>query len=370
MPIFQPGPGAKCCVTFIFFALLVLPLAPALAEETPGEWQPSAPMPDKFDWIQLTSDEWLKGEFVAMYNHELEFDSDELDLLTFDWEDVKQVRTARIMQVRFLGNIDVRGKLFIEGDTVRLIGDQEQEFQRSHIVTITAGALKEINHWSGKVTLGMSVREGNVDQIETNAKANFKRRTVKNRLIMDYLANYNVSNDEELANNHRASLNLDRFITDRFFMTPLGLEYFRDPFQNIASRSTIYVGAGFQLIDTGKTDWQVSGGPAYQETRFNSVAAGEDDFESTAALSFGTVFDTALTRAVDFIFEYRLQLTSEEAGSYNHHMLISFETEWTKHLDFDITLVWDRTQDPRPEEDMTVPEQDDVRMVLGLGLDF
>ena len=211
MPIFQPCPGAKCCVTFIFLAVLVLLLGPALAEETPEEWKPSAPLPDKFDWIQLTSDEWLKGEFVAMYNHELEFDSDELDLLTFDWEDVKQVRTARIMQVRFLGNIDARGKLFIEGDTVRLIGDQEQEFQRSHIVTITAGALKEINHWSGKVTLGMSVREGNVDQIETNAKANFKRRTVKNRLIMDYLANYNVSDDEELANNHRASLKLDRF---------------------------------------------------------------------------------------------------------------------------------------------------------------
>lgn len=370
MAIFQSGSDVKFCVTFIFLALLVLPLWPALAEETPEEWQPSAPMPDKFDWIQLTSDEWLKGEFVAMYNHELEFDSDELDLLTFDWEDVKQVRTARIMQVRFLGNIDLKGKLFIEGDKVRLIGEQEQEFPRSRIVSITPGAPREINYWSGKVTLGASVRQGNVDQVESNAKANFKRRTVENRLVLDYIASYNATQDVETANNHRASLKWDRFITDRFFTTPLGFEYFRDPFQNIASRSTILVGAGFQLIDTGKTDWQVSGGPAYQETQFESVEVDEDDSESTAALTLGTAFDTKLTRAIDFVYEYRFQLTSEEAGSYNHHMLISFETEWTKYLDFDITFVWDRTQDPRPVEDGTVPEQDDLRMVLGLGLDF
>jgi len=57
------------------------------------------PSTDKYDWIELTSGEWLKGEFKAMYQKRLEFDSDKLDLLIFDFEDVKQIRTHRLINV-------------------------------------------------------------------------------------------------------------------------------------------------------------------------------------------------------------------------------------------------------------------------------
>ncbi|MGB3648817.1 MAG: hypothetical protein WA992_09825, partial [Desulfobulbales bacterium] len=47
-------------------------------------WDKFVPPPDdKFDWIQLTNGEWLKGEFKVLYDYEVEFDSDELDLQTF-----------------------------------------------------------------------------------------------------------------------------------------------------------------------------------------------------------------------------------------------------------------------------------------------
>ena len=35
--------------------------------ESPTAVPAHSPPPDKFDWIQLTSDEWLKGEFIALY---------------------------------------------------------------------------------------------------------------------------------------------------------------------------------------------------------------------------------------------------------------------------------------------------------------
>jgi hypothetical protein len=46
---------------------------------------------DIFDWIQLKSGEWLKGTIKAMQKHELEFDSEELDHLKFDWDDNRDV---------------------------------------------------------------------------------------------------------------------------------------------------------------------------------------------------------------------------------------------------------------------------------------
>jgi len=46
-------------------------------------WLPPTPKPEKFDWIQLKSGEWLKGELKVLYDKKLEFDSDELNLLEF-----------------------------------------------------------------------------------------------------------------------------------------------------------------------------------------------------------------------------------------------------------------------------------------------
>ena len=42
------------------------------------------PPRDGFDWVQLTSDEWLKGELVSLYEGTLEFDSDHLGVLEID----------------------------------------------------------------------------------------------------------------------------------------------------------------------------------------------------------------------------------------------------------------------------------------------
>ena len=68
----------------------------------------------------------------------------------------------------------------------------------------------------------------------------------------------------------------------------------------------------------------------------------------------------------DFMF----QLTNEESGTYNHHMVITFEIDITKLLDFDIEWIWDRIQNPRENADGTVPQQDDYRTQIMLGFNF
>ena len=97
---------------FLRFRLLVLVAAIGLAAmpgaavraQSPPTATPSAfePPPDKqYDWIQLTSDEWLKGELKGLYAFSLEFDSDKLELQVLDWEDVKSIRTAHAQAVRY-----------------------------------------------------------------------------------------------------------------------------------------------------------------------------------------------------------------------------------------------------------------------------
>ncbi len=352
----------------ILAAALVLPVGVARAQEK--DWQPETPMPEKFDWIQLTSDEWLKGEFIALYDDSLEFDSDELDLLTFDFGDVRQVLSAATMQVGLLDGGVAIGKLRIDGDKVVVIGDQTREIERSQILSITAGEPRERSYWSGKVGAGINLRRGNNEVAESNAKVNVKRRTVKNRIELDYLGNYNVTEEVTVTDNNRANLGWDRFVSDRFFLSPVLLEYFRDPFQNIAHRATIGVGAGYQITDTPKVDWQVTTGVAYQRTSFDDVAEGNPDSADTPAFVLGTVYDHELSGSVDFNLAYRFFIVNEESGQYTHHFVTGFEFDLIGSLDFDVTFVWDRIEKPRQASDGSFPTKDDYRLNFALGFDF
>ena len=71
------------------------------AGPTVAPWKPPVPGSDKFDWVQLKSGEWLKGEIQVMRKESLEFESDELDTLNLDWDDVLEVRSPRNMTVTF-----------------------------------------------------------------------------------------------------------------------------------------------------------------------------------------------------------------------------------------------------------------------------
>ena len=363
--------GATRNPLFTLAACLALSSGTGLALPAAAEdWAPAPPMPDKFDWVQLTSGEWLKGEIKVMYEDELEFDSDKLDLLSLDMEDVKEIRSAQALTVRMTGGETATGQVLMEDGRIRVLGDAPAQFERADLLSLTAGVPRERNYWAGKVSAGGNVRSGNTDQVELSAAASFRRRTVENRVSLDYLGNFSETNDVQSANNQRANAVWDWFFSERLFLRPVFLEYFSDPFQNIDARYTIGTGLGYQLIDTSRTDWSIFAGPAWQSTRFDQVEPGESRSEDTWALSAGTTFDTELTDRIDFTYNYRFQFTSPESGRYNHHMIGTFAIELTDSLDLDFSLVWDRIEKPRPDADGVLPKQDDYRVIVGVGYDF
>ena len=332
-------------------------------------WLPAA---KEFDWVQLTSGEWLKGEIKSMYNDSLEFDSDKLDLLEIDWEDVKYLKSYRPSNVNIENVEPVTGSLQISGDKVTVTdGENVQEFDRLDLISLTPAGDREIDLWSIKFTFGLNVRSGNTDQLDYNSKFNARRRTARSRFTLDYIGNISkTGNDEgvltETINNNRISASTNRYVTRNFFYTPLFAEYYRDPFQNIDQRITAGIGLGYTIFNTGRFEWNVNGGPAYVSTRYISVLPGEKQKVEAGALVFGTDFDAELTSALDFIFKYNIQASKAEAGGYAHHIIATFESEITRSLDFDISMIWDRISQPATDADGDTPEPDDYRLTVGV----
>jgi hypothetical protein len=339
-------------------------------EKKSTRWLDTRPERVSADWMQLISGEWLRGRIISMQQDKLVFDSDELDYLEIDWYKVKYLKSHEPYSLRFDDRVTATGAIEITQDKVFVDTDyDDQEFDRRNLLIIASGRETEISLWTSKITFSINVRKGNTDQTDFTSKINASRRTLESRLVIDYLGNFTEIENAETINNHRLNGTYDLFITRNFFWTLLSAEFFRDPFQNIEKRFTGSTALGYTLINNNETEWDVSAGPGYQETKFVSVQQGSNK-DSAITLILSTKFDTELNSKVDLEGHYTVTLGDDKTGNYTHHSVFTVETELTKRLDFDVSIVWDHVRSPVADENNVVPEQDDFRFLIGLGYDL
>jgi len=334
-------------------------------------WEDLSPTPIKYDWVQTKSGEWFKGVIKGMYDDKLEFDSDEVGLYTFDFDDVKRIKSYHIISVN-VGNLaSIVGILRLNGDKVTIIqGDNKYDFHKDDIVSFAPDAEIEKLYWSGKITLSVDIRSGNINQADYSAQANIKRRTAISHFSFDYLGRISSKEHKEIANDHRFNQKYDRYITKNFFWTPLFSEYYTDKYKNITAQITVGSGIGYTVINTKKTFWSISGGPAVIYTQFATVKYGSNSCDYSPAIEFSTKLEQELNAITDFTYDYKLTFSDRQAGRYKHHMIFKFENELLSWLDLDITAIWDYVADPQIESSGVVPKRSDYQLLFGFGIEF
>jgi putative salt-induced outer membrane protein YdiY len=350
--------------------------SPSLAGDTNAlplpipSWMPIPRGDERFDWVQLKSGEWLKGRMKSLQDEKLEFDSEEMDVHEFHWEDIRALRLPRLNSVWFGNRQTVLGQVLITTNEVFVLGAAANAFSRAKLLAVTPTGEKEHNNWSGKVTSGLTLRSGNTKQMDYNGRVAVDRRTPSTHLSFDYLGNIGRVEGEETVNNHRVTTEFDYFLSRRLFLLVPFAEYYRDPLQNLDHRLTVGVGVGYDLVKNRRVEWNLTSGPAYQRNWFSSVSPGDEDQPGALALVVGSRVEVELTRRVDFISELRAQITSREVGETTYHGVSTLQFEIHKRLDLDVSFIWDRISNPQADASGITPAKDDFRLIIGLGIDF
>lgn len=347
--------------------------APGQAAAAVTPWRPPGFGTDNADWIQLKSGEWLRGEFKYLQDKKVEFDSDEMDELTLKLKDVRKAFPTQPMYTLFEGRQPILGKVMLSNDVVIVSGDEPLALSRDQLTGITpSGGITGIRSWSGKATLSLSLQSGNKDQTTLTTSAELARRTPNTRLELDYLGNYSEANGEKNADNDRVNLTHDiRLNMNKdWFVRPVQFEYYRDSLANIAYRLTGGVGGGYYIFDKDEIEWRVSAGPSYQYTRFETVEAGKSDSAATPAGVFNMYFKGDITDRLTFYQTLASTITDRESGQYTHHAVTTLEFEIKRHLDLDVSFIWDYLHDPQPKSDGTIPAKSDYYLTVGVGLRF
>jgi putative salt-induced outer membrane protein YdiY len=332
-------------------------------------WRRRAADQSSTDWIQLKSGEWLRGRLYGMQNRKLEFESDELDDLEFDWKDIHQVLSPRAL-VSYGDRESASGSLRVDRQKVTVTGAESVVFPRFDLVGIAPGQPRELDYWSGRLNVGLNLRAGNTEQADLVTKVKLERRTPRTHLKLEYIGNFSEVSGVETVNNQHMTESFDYFLTRRLFVRVPYAEYYHDPFQNIGYRATAGGGMGYYVIDAPKAEWLVAGGPGYQRVHFDTVEAGESEDRSTPALIIMSNLDVDLTKRVEFELGYQAIIANDDSGGVTQHGSATLEIDLTRRLDLDISLIWDRIGMPQADSSGNVPSRDDVRLNLSLGIKF
>ncbi len=362
------------CRPFLFVLAFLLPAVLALA--LPSRAMALGPeytvdTDDGYDWIQLTSREWLKGELVSLYEDELTFDSDHFGVLKLDLEDVARLRSARVLSVRLLGDETRTGQVQIDGQSFSVDGAVSAfSGGLAQLLAVTPEAKTLRDLWDAELGFGSTIRSGNADTAETNVMASIERRGSRNRFQADYIGNFQETDGEEIANNHRINTSMYQFTGQQLFWRPFRGQFFRDPFQNIEQQWTLETGIGYEVMDTSRTEWLLGAGLGANYVRYQSVEVGEDRDSTSPALTLSSDFETELTNWMDYLLQLQVTFLDEDGGEYQHHFVTGLSTDLIGDLDLDVSFVWDRIQRPQQREDGTTPEQDDFRFLISVGYEF
>ncbi|MFT7671257.1 MAG: hypothetical protein ACI8X5_003974 [Planctomycetota bacterium] len=339
-------------------------------EKSNTEFEPMAPASDGFDWIQLTSGEWLKGEILSLRDGTLEFDSDELGVLKLDIDDVAILRSPRNQAIQLDGFPDLVGTLLINDGVVTIGGPDGGTADRKYLMSVVPGGSDWRTLWSGKASLGFTLRSGNSSQTDVSSYFFARRQTTSTRWDTTFNGNYSQAQSVEIANSNRLDSHYDFFLSRRLFVTPLSVAAHQDRFSNIDLRLTPSALIGYDLLDDNMVNWEVSGGPAYNYTRYNSVQDGESSADESLAVLLATSIEWDLTSDVEFDFGYDITIPTPDTDEYIHHLSAILSLEVIEWLDVDLSFIWDRINKPLADADGVTPEPDDYRLVIGFGIDF
>jgi hypothetical protein len=334
-------------------------------------WKPPGVGHDGSDWVQLKSGEWLKGDLKYIQNKEVEFDSDELDQQTLKLKDVSKVYSAHRVFTQFVNQEPVYGRVVISNELVMVDGPEPLCLHRDLLLGITpSGGKRGINNWSGDFSLGLSLQSGNNEQTTLTTSAELARRTPNTTLLFDYLLNYSQVNNVQSANNDRLNSSYDIRLNQDWFFRPVQLEYYHDSLANISFRLTGGASVGYYIFDRSGLEWTVSAGPGYQFTRFETVEADQADNASTPAGVLTSNFKEDITQRLTFKQSWQSIFTEREAGQYTHHAVTTLEFEIKKHLNLDVSFVWDYLQNPQTRSDGAIPQKSDYYLTVGFGVRF
>jgi putative salt-induced outer membrane protein YdiY len=296
------------------------------------------------DEVWLKNGDHLTGKVMSLAGGTLVFKTSYAGDLSIAWGEVVNLKTDEPIKVVLGDETTAQGPVS-PGDPGKVKVKPEQVAEP---LTIDLANVKTINpkpplRTNFRANVGFSMTDGNTDTQDIYADAEFMARTLHNRYTIGGL--YKRSEDEDVKTEDKALgyMKYDHFFTQKWYgyANATGEQ---DEFKDLDLRATLGVGAGYQFIESDRTNLSFEVGLSYVDE--NYIIAEDNSF---AAGRWALKFDYFLLPKSLQYFLYHTGLQSvEDSDDLILFTQTGFRIPFYKNLNITAQFNWEYDKSPSP----------------------
>ncbi len=207
--------------------------------------------------LWMVNGDHISGKVIRMEGENLRFETTYAGEITVSWKDVKALRTeipvSIVLQDGSIGKGMVTG-----GENGR--AEMKSESMETP-VSFLLSEVKEINpappgppiKLKGRVNVGVTVTRGNTETETSYGEGELIARSAKNRFTVGARFAKEADGGEETVNRQSGYMKYDHFLTKKLYFQANAAAT-KDPFKDLNLRSSFGLGAGYQLLETERTN--------------------------------------------------------------------------------------------------------------------
>lgn len=310
------------------------------------------------DEVWLKNGDRLTGKVVSLEGGTLVFKTTYAGDLSIKWEEVGNLKTDEPVKVVLGDETTAQGPVS-PGDSGRVKVKAEQVAEP---VTVELANIKTINprpplRMDLRINFGLNISDGNSNTQNIYGEGEFVARTDKNRYTVGALYKRSEDEDVKTADKMLGYMKYDHFFTKKWYGYANAAAE-KDEFKDLDLRTTLGIGAGYQIIESERTNLSIEVGPSYVNEDF---IVAEDN--SYIAGRWGLRFDYYILPKSLQYFLYHTGLQSlEESEDLTLFTQTGFRIPLYKNLNLAAQFNWEYDKSPSPGK-----EKNDYTYILTIG---
>jgi len=246
--------------------------------------------PGLADEIRLVNGDRLTGTAVRKAGDELVFQTDYAGELKVKWSDVVSLMTSDAVTVLLADDTTVTGLAHDAGDgrikikAGDLLETAPLPLNKIAYVNPPPEVTGRGVRLQRSVNVGASTNRGNTDNDSLHVDAEVVARTRNNRYTAGAIFDLAKERGIETRSSSLAYMKYDHFLDDKWYSYANGT-FNRDRFKDLNLRTTLGVGAGYQLWESEQSNLSLEGGLNYVNNDYG-MSADESDPAARWSLKF------------------------------------------------------------------------------------
>lgn len=221
-------------------------------------------------------------------------------------------------------------------------------------------------NWTGQVSVGWSSSRGNSQTDNWTAGASAERRGENDRISAG--ADYARSSQKDTTTGEKSTTEnwwrllgqYDYFFQPKWFAFGNG-RYETDKIALLDNRLIVGAGAGYQWVETDRSNVALEGGVAYKHESYSTPADGGDD----ATLLLGYRVGTKIVETVEFLHDLSYFPVVDDFSDYYVTANLEFRGNFTENMFSNFKVIYSRDATPA-----TGRKNSDIKYILGIGWNF